>query len=604
MRCSRCWVCRSNRHSVTAGSTRSTPTIGRAWRSRWKTARRPTKRSRSNAASCGAASTSGRSASARCRYTATIGSCRDTSRRSKTSPIERENAQAVARLSELADVLDEWILIADPELRLRYANPAARNGLALPELDRARSGAHGRSRSRRSARRAAFGAACVAHHRGAWSGGLTLSAFDGRVIELEATVVAHRSPEGDVAHYSVLARDVTSLRSMRRALDESEARFRLVADAAPDGVQRGMMMLSRAVESTPDLVTFHDAEGKMFYANASARGFFAGGSASAPSDVPALGPDEYLDATPDVLADIVEGLDRDRSVVGRAGGRQHCRAPDARRSRRGREPRRRRRDRVLLRRSHATSPRASAPKAAQRRSETVLRAVVQASPLAIFALDRGRHVHVWNRAAEELFGWPASEVVGGSAPFVTDENRGRDRRSDRTRVPRANGEGLSRPFRRSGRRPGRRRRLDRTAAEQRRRCRDRGRDHRRRQRADPGDASVARERGLVPFAGAALQRHGARSQRRGKHHVREPERGRLRGPRRVDDFAASGRRVLHVRRRRPRDDARHAFERLRADAGDPPNASRSVRPAPTAHGAGSRCRPPTCSTIPRCRASS
>ena len=49
--------------------------------------------------------------------------------------IERENAQAVARLSELADVLDEWILIADPDLRLRYANPAARNGLALPALD-------------------------------------------------------------------------------------------------------------------------------------------------------------------------------------------------------------------------------------------------------------------------------------------------------------------------------------------------------------------------------------------------------------------------------------------------------------------------------------
>src|SRR5205085_4752740 len=59
--------------------------------------------------------------------------------------------------------------------------------------------------------------------------------------------------------------------------------------------------------------------------------------------------------------------------------------------------------------------------ASRRRSETVLRAIVQSSPLAIFALDASGTVHIWNRAAEELFGWTAAEVVGTTCPFVSDD---------------------------------------------------------------------------------------------------------------------------------------------------------------------------------------
>ena len=54
---------------------------------------------------------------------------------------------------------------------------------------------------------------------------------------------------------------------------------------------------------------------------------------------------------------------------------------------------------------------------ARRRSEMALRAIVQASPVAILALDRSCHVHVWNLACDVTFGWSAAEVVGGAAPF-------------------------------------------------------------------------------------------------------------------------------------------------------------------------------------------
>jgi diguanylate cyclase (GGDEF)-like protein/PAS domain S-box-containing protein len=58
---------------------------------------------------------------------------------------------------------------------------------------------------------------------------------------------------------------------------------------------------------------------------------------------------------------------------------------------------------------------------ARRRSETMLRAIVQSSPLAIFALDSRGGVHVWNRASEQMFGWSAGEIVGTKPALTTDD---------------------------------------------------------------------------------------------------------------------------------------------------------------------------------------
>ena len=58
---------------------------------------------------------------------------------------------------------------------------------------------------------------------------------------------------------------------------------------------------------------------------------------------------------------------------------------------------------------------------ARRRSEMALRAIVQASPVAILALDRRGQVHVWNVACEQMFGWTAADIVGGRAPFAAEE---------------------------------------------------------------------------------------------------------------------------------------------------------------------------------------
>ncbi len=53
--------------------------------------------------------------------------------------------------------------------------------------------------------------------------------------------------------------------------------------------------------------------------------------------------------------------------------------------------------------------------------------LVDTSPLAIVSLDRAGLVRIWNRAAEELFGWTRDEAVGRPPAFVpadrTDEGR-------------------------------------------------------------------------------------------------------------------------------------------------------------------------------------
>jgi PAS domain S-box-containing protein len=56
--------------------------------------------------------------------------------------------------------------------------------------------------------------------------------------------------------------------------------------------------------------------------------------------------------------------------------------------------------------------------------DRLLRTVVDASPLAIWAIDSDANVVLWNASAERLTGWPAEEVIGRQAPIVPDDDRG------------------------------------------------------------------------------------------------------------------------------------------------------------------------------------
>src|ERR1017187_8664174 len=52
-----------------------------------------------------------------------------------------------------------------------------------------------------------------------------------------------------------------------------------------------------------------------------------------------------------------------------------------------------------------------------------LRALVQFSPLAIVELNPEGKVKLWNPAAERMFGWEESEVLGRAYPVIPSETR-------------------------------------------------------------------------------------------------------------------------------------------------------------------------------------
>ena len=65
------------------------------------------------------------------------------------------------------------------------------------------------------------------------------------------------------------------------------------------------------------------------------------------------------------------------------------------------------------------------------RSNEILRAIIEAAPVAIVGLDLDGHVHsVWNPAAEKMLGWRAQDVMGRPLPSVPV-----DRQEEFRRVP-------------------------------------------------------------------------------------------------------------------------------------------------------------------------
>jgi two-component system sensor histidine kinase/response regulator len=60
---------------------------------------------------------------------------------------------------------------------------------------------------------------------------------------------------------------------------------------------------------------------------------------------------------------------------------------------------------------------------ALRQSNDTLRALIEACPLTIMALDPQGRVTLWNRAAERVFGWSEAEVLGHPNPMVPEDKK-------------------------------------------------------------------------------------------------------------------------------------------------------------------------------------
>ncbi len=141
----------------------------------------------------------------------------------------KQLARSRRRLARILERTSDLVGVADPRGRVIYANVAARRFFGVPEdgelpaLD-ALSVLGMRSEEERHAMLGALS------REGRWSGELVLTRPGGGEVPVSLFVQAHYDETGRVEFYSMIARDLTSVKEAERRLEESvRARDRFVA---------------------------------------------------------------------------------------------------------------------------------------------------------------------------------------------------------------------------------------------------------------------------------------------------------------------------------------------------------------------------------------
>ena len=121
---------------------------------------------------------------------------------------ERKQAQlAQAKLTAIVEATTDIAIVTDLQGYVVYANRAAREALGLPsreeELERSRFVDFLRSPADAESQ-----IWQMASDRGVWSGEATLRSSGGKEIFVSQVILAHRSEDGAVHHFSAIARDI------------------------------------------------------------------------------------------------------------------------------------------------------------------------------------------------------------------------------------------------------------------------------------------------------------------------------------------------------------------------------------------------------------
>jgi PAS domain S-box-containing protein len=230
-------------------------------------------------------------------------------------------------------------------------------------------------------------------------------AFAGRPARTTITRKT-RFTDGTGAHFLVgVVRDVTRHRHAETALRVSEERHRLVFESSRDAILVLAPPLWRCISANPAALAMFGVASESDF------------SALGPRDVsPERQPNGQLSA--DTAANAIESALRNGTHSGewvhrRLDGRLF--SAEVLLSRMDLQ------GRSLIQATVRDVTERRQAEEALRASGQTFRSVIEASPLAIVAVDQEARVTLRNPAAERIFGWPAEEVLGRPYPLVPDE---------------------------------------------------------------------------------------------------------------------------------------------------------------------------------------
>jgi anti-anti-sigma factor len=143
---------------------------------------------------------------------------------------------AEQRYGAVLEATSDWVSIADRDGNLVYVNAAGRRmvGIGLDEdISGSRIGQFSPAWARERVVREALPAA---RRDGVWRGDLARQHRDGYEIPVSQVIVAQTAPDGEIAFYATIARDMSRERAAEAALRESEERLRVMFEQAPIGI--------------------------------------------------------------------------------------------------------------------------------------------------------------------------------------------------------------------------------------------------------------------------------------------------------------------------------------------------------------------------------
>src|SRR5579871_6168829 len=148
----------------------------------------------------------------------------------------RAAQKAQQRLVAILENTSDLVGIADAEGRILYHNQALRKFLGRGLEEDVSYRRMGETHTSASLQHVLKEALPTAIREGIWSGESTFLNAQGQEVPISQVIIAHKNDQGDVEHFSTLARDISKAKQAEAALQESKARFRSAIEAMHEGV--------------------------------------------------------------------------------------------------------------------------------------------------------------------------------------------------------------------------------------------------------------------------------------------------------------------------------------------------------------------------------